>query len=96
MTGNCLRHFGFTEDLDGVRKALLAHKAFAVYDAGGYSDLMTGEDAVKLWESHNTDVGGSFNINPPIPRILLAQVKRPDRRFVVDAYPPTAGAFRET
>ena len=78
---------------DGVRKALLAHKAFAVYDAGGYSDLMTGEDAVKLWESHNTDVGGSFNINPPIPRILLAQVKRPDGAFVVDAISTDGGCI---
>ena len=93
VTGNCLRHFGFTEDRDGVRKALLAHKAFAVYDAGGYSDLMTGEDAVKLWESHNTDVGGSFNINPPIPRILLAQVKRPDGAFVVDAISTDGGCI---
>ena len=93
VTGNCLRHFGFTEDRDGVRKALLAHKAFAVYDAGGYSDLMTGEDAVKLWESHNTDVGGSFNINPPLPRIALAQAKRDDSSFVVDAISTDGGCI---
>ena len=34
VTGNCLRHFGFSEDREGVRKALLARKAFVVYDAG--------------------------------------------------------------
>ncbi len=93
VTGNCLRHFGFTEDRDGVRKALLAGKAFAVYDAGGYSDLMTGEKAVELWESRGTDVGGSFNINPPIPRIELAQAKREDGSFVVDAISTDGGCI---
>lgn len=93
VTGNCLRHFGFTEDRDGVRKALLAQKAFAVYDAGGYSDLMTGERAVKYWEENETNVGGSFNINPPIPRILLAQAKRDDGAFVVDAISTDGGCI---
>ena len=51
VTGNCLRAFGFTEDKDGVRAALLAGKAFVVYDAGGYSDLMTGEEALRRWEA---------------------------------------------
>ncbi len=93
VTGNCLRHFGFSEDRDGVRKALLAGKAFVVYDAGGYSDLCTGEDALKRWEAAGSDVGGSFNINPPIPRILLAQAKRDDGSFVVDAISTDGGCI---
>lgn len=93
VTGNCLRHFGFSEDRDGVRKALLAGKAFVVYDAGGYSDLKTGPEGLKLWEDANSDVGGSFNINPPIPRILLAQAKRDDGSFVVDAISTDGGCI---
>lgn len=93
VTGNCLRHFGFTEDADGVRKALLAGKAFVVYDAGGYSDLVTGEEALKRWEAAGSDVGGSFNINPPIPRIQLAQAKRKDGSFVVDAISTDGGCI---
>ena len=93
VTGNCLRRFGFTEDADGVRKALLAGKAFVVYDAGGYSDLMTGEEALKRWEAAGTDVGGSFNVNPPIPRIMLAEVKRDDGSFVVDAISTDGGCI---
>ncbi len=93
VTGNCLRAFGFSEDRAGVRAALLAEKAFAVYDAGGYSELMTGERALEYWEAHNTDVGGSFNINPPIPRILLAQAKRADSSFVVDALSTDGGCI---
>ena len=93
VTGNCLRHFGFSEDRDGVRKALLAQKAFVVYDAGGYSDLCTGEEGLKRWEAAGSDVGGSFNINPPIPRILLAQAKRDDGAFVVDAISTDGGCI---
>lgn len=93
VTGNCLRAFGFTEDADGIRKALIAGKAFAVYDAGGYSDLATGEQALKLWEEAGSDVGGSFNINPPIPRIALAQAKRGDGSFVVDAISTDGGCI---
>ncbi len=93
VTGNCLRHFGFSEDRNGVRAALLAGKAFAVYEADGMSDLMTGSEAVKLWESHNTDVGGSFNINPPLPRIALSQAKRDDGSFVVDAISTDGGCI---
>lgn len=93
VTGNCLRHFGFSEDKEGVRKALLAGKAFVVYDAGGYSDLMTGEKALKMWEDANTDVGGSFNINPPLPRIELAQARRDDGSFVVDAISTDGGCI---
>ena len=93
VTGNCLRHFGFSEDRDGVRKALLAQKAFVVYDAGGYSDLMTGGAALEMWEKAGSDVGGSFNINPPIPRVQLAQAKRDDGSFVVDAISTDGGCI---
>lgn len=93
VTGNCLRHFGFTEDREGVRKALLAGKAFVVYDAGGYSDLCTGLEALKRWEAADSDVGGSFNINPPLPRIELAQAKREDGSFVVDAISTDGGCI---
>ena len=93
VTGNCLRHFGFSEDRDGVRAALLSGKAFVVYDAGGYSDLVTGEEALRRWEAADSDVGGSFNINPPLPRIALAQAKRDDGSFVVDAISTDGGCI---
>lgn len=93
VTGNCLRRFGFSEDRDGVRKALLSQKAYVVYDAGGYSDLVTGEMALKLWEEAGSDVGGSFNVNPPMPRIMLAEAKRDDGSFVVDAISTDGGCI---
>ena len=80
-------------DVEGVKKAFLAGHAWAVYDAGGYSDLMTGEKALRYWEEKKTDVGGSFNVNPPLPRVWLSEAKRPDGSFVVDAISTDGGCI---
>ncbi len=93
VTGNCLRKFGFSTDREGIQQAFKANKVYAVYDAGGYSDLVTGEEGLKLWLDHNSDVGGSFNVNPPLPRVWLAQAKRDDGSFVVDAISTDGGCI---
>lgn len=93
VTGNCLRKFGFTTDREGIQQAFKANKVYAVYDAGGYSDLVTGEEGLKLWLDNNSDVGGSFNVNPPLPRVWLAQAKRDDGSFVVDAISTDGGCI---
>ena len=54
---------------------------------------MTGEEGLKLWLDHNSDVGGSFNVNPPLPRVWLAQAKRDDGSFVVDAISTDGGCI---
>ena len=46
-----------------------------------------------MWEDANSDVGGSFNVNPPVPRIWLAEAKRPDGSFVVDAISTDGGCI---
>ena len=52
-----------------------------------------GEEGLKLWKEHNTDVGGSFNVNPPLPRVWLAEAKRPDGSFVVDGISTDGGCI---
>lgn len=93
VTATCLTRFGFSADIEGVKKAFKAKHAWAVYDAGGYSDLMTGDEALKYWEANKTDVGGSFNVNPPMPRVWLSHAKRPDGSFVVDAISTDGGCI---
>lgn len=93
VTAGCLTRYGFTADVDGMRKAFLAHHVWAVFDAGGYSDLMTGEKALRYWEENKTDVGGSFKVNPPLPRVWLSEAKRPDGSFVVDAISTDGGCI---
>ena len=91
VTGMCLKRFGCTPDKAGIEKCFKAKKVWAVYDAGGYSDLVTGDEGLALWKASNTDVGGSFNVNPPLPRIWLAETKRPDGSFLVDAISTDGG-----
>ncbi len=93
VTGNCLKRFGFTADKAGIEGAFKANKVWAICDRGGYSDLVTGEEGLALWRSLNTDVGSCFNVNPPLPRIMLAQAKRPDQSFVVDAISTDGGCI---
>ncbi|MFQ9937080.1 MAG: hypothetical protein ACLRW2_00920 [Parasutterella excrementihominis] len=96
MTGNCLRAFGFTEDKDGVRAALLAGKAFVVYDAGGYSDLMTGEEALRRWEVLTRT---SAEASTSILRCLVSPWLRPNAMTAPSSltqFPPTADASPAT
>ncbi len=93
VTASCLTRYGFTADKDGMRKAFLAEHAYVNYDAGGYTGLMTGQEGIDYWEANNTDVSGSFNVNPGIPRAWLAEAKREDGSFVVDAISTDGGVF---
>lgn len=93
VTGNCLRRFGFTEDAAGLEKAFLAQKVFAIRDGEGLSELVTGAQGLDYWLSKKTDVGGSFNVNPPLPRIELARARRADGSFVVDAISTDGGCI---
>lgn len=93
VTANCLRQLGFSTDADGIRAAIAAGKAFVIRDTGEVSELVSGKAATALWEAAATDTGGSFNINPPIPRVMLAVARRPDGTFVVDAISTDGGCI---
>lgn len=93
VTASCLTRYGFTADRDGMKKAFLAQHASVNYDAGGYTALLTGQEGIDYWESQGTDVAGSFNVNPGIPRAWLAEAKREDGSFVVDAISTDGGVF---
>ncbi len=93
VTAACLTRFGFTADREGACKALRAREAFVNYDAGGYTDVLTSEEAVDYLLKHNCDVTGGFNVNPFISRVMIATAKRPDGSFVVDGISTDGGVF---
>ncbi len=93
VTRNCLRQVHLPENKEGIEKAFLANKVWAIYDAGGYSDLMTGVDGLQYWKKNNTDISAMFNANPPMPRTYLAQAKREDGTFVVDSIATDGGGL---
>ena len=111
VTKTCLLKVGCTPDHDGMRKAILTGRCGVLRDNGTIGELVSGEEGVRLWEAKGTDVSGSFAVNPAVSRFLLAQAKRDDGSFVVDAFStdggcvsaqrhrrerPAAGAFRRT
>lgn len=90
---NCLRSKGYSEDIVGLEKAIGDGWAQINVIEGGTVQLRNGEIAIKYWKAHNTDVGISFAVNPPLPRYWLATAKRENGDFVVDAISTDGGGI---
>lgn len=84
---------GCTPDHDGMRKAILTGRCGVLRDNGTIGELVSGEEGVRLWEANGTDVSGSFAVNPAVSRFLLAQARRDDGSFVVDAFSTDGGCY---
>ena len=93
VTKTCLLKVGCTPDHDGMRKAILTGRCGVLRDNGTIGELVSGEEGVRLWEAKGTDVSGSFAVNPAVSRFLLAQAKRDDGSFVVDAFSTDGGCY---
>ena len=63
------------------------------YGAGINMAILQFASPPFTFKAAGTDVDGSFNVNPPIPRIMLAEVKRDDGSFVVDAISTDGGCI---
>ncbi|MDY2868389.1 MAG: amidohydrolase family protein [Mesosutterella sp.] len=85
VTCNCLRTYGFSEDMKGIEGAILAGKLFVIRDNGTVSELLEGQTALEHWKSKGTKTAGSFPVNPAASRFLIATAKREDGSFVVDS-----------
>ena len=93
VTRTCLESFGFAPDADGMRKAFLSRRLFAVKDDGFTSSLIDGEEALKFWEECGTDCAGSFPVNPALSRLICVQARRSDGSFVVDGISTDGGCI---
>ena len=85
VTRNCLATFGRTPDKAGMIEAFRHGEVQAIVERGGVSVLVGGEEGLELWLAAETATAGSFPVNPATSRFLLAQAKRADGSFVVDA-----------
>lgn len=93
VTQTCLKTFGFPPTADGMREAFRKGCLFAVRNTGLVSELVGGDEALRFWESAGTKTAGSFPVNPALSRFYLAQAKRPDGTFVVDAISTDGGCI---
>lgn len=93
LTRSCLRKGGYGDSVDEVRRAVLEGFCRICVTEGDRTLLRTGPEAVAVWEAAGTHVGASFPVNPPMPRLMLAQAKDDQGRFVVDALGTDGGGF---
>ena len=96
VTRTCLATFGLPPTAEGIREAIRKGVLFVVRDTGFISELIEGEEALWVWEEKQAageDSAGSFPVNPALSRFMLAQAKRPDGTFVVDAISTDGGCI---
>lgn len=85
---------GFAPTQDGLRDAIMAGWARTHSVQGDDTVLATGEHGVRTWLAAETNIGLSFPVNPPIPRLMLAAAKDPATgAFVVDAIGTDGGGI---
>ncbi|MFU0842339.1 MAG: Amidohydro-rel domain-containing protein [Burkholderia sp.] len=93
VTQTCLKTFGLTPDAQGIKQAILRHQCFYIADNGFTSVLTEGEEALALFEKNHHKGAGSFPVNPALSRFVIAQAKRSDGSFVVDAISTDGGCI---
>lgn len=93
VTRTCLKTFGLETTADGIREAIRRGVLFVVRDTGVVSELIGGAEALAVWEAAGTKTAGSFPVNPALSRLMVAQAKRPDGTFAVDAISTDGGCI---
>jgi hypothetical protein len=90
---NCLKARGYPPTEKGLRQALLDGYGSALVEREGRIALVTGEEAVRVWQAARTDTGLSFPVNPASSAFTLATGKYPDGEFRVDAVSTDGGSL---
>ncbi|MDA1279725.1 MAG: amidohydrolase family protein [Chloroflexi bacterium] len=90
---NCLKARGYPTTDKGVRAAVLDGYGSALVERGGRVMLVTGQEAVDIWEAASTDASLSFPVNPPTSAFSLATAKYGDGTFRVDAVSTDGGSL---
>lgn len=93
VTCNSLLKLGFEATEVGMENAFRAGKVGCVINGGSESVRISGEQGIKIWRENGTSLGGMFPVNPPLPRIMLAEAKRPEGDFVVDCLSTDGGCL---
>jgi len=98
---NCLKARGYPTTEAGMRQALLDGYGFAQTVRDGRVVLVTGQEAVDIWEAANTAASLSFPVNPASSAFTLATEQyepsdngSPDEaKFRIDAVSTDGGAI---
>ncbi len=89
---NCLRLRGYPPTREGMRQAILDGYASVLAQKGGRIVYVKGQEALRLFEEADTDVGMSFPVNLPSSAFRLTTAKDRAGQFVVDAVSTDGGS----
>ena len=90
---NCLKARGYPTTENGLRRALLDGYGSALVAREGRIVLVTGEEAIRIWQAAKTDAALSFPVNPPSSAFTLATEKDTDGEFRIDAISTDGGSI---
>ena len=90
---NCLKARGYPTTDAGMRQALLDGYGGALVERGGRVVIVTGEEAVAVWQDQSTDASLSFPVNPATSAFALTTAKYDDGEFKVDAISTDGGSL---
>ncbi len=94
VTRCCLEIFRLPVSEEGLREAFRRRILLALRDTGYVTEILRGEEAERYWQSKGTtNVVGCFPVNAAVSRLMLAQGKRADGTFVVDAMSTDGGCI---
>jgi hypothetical protein len=90
---NCLKARGYPTTEAGMRQALLDGYGSALVERGGRIVLVTGEEAVRIWEGQSTNASLSFPVNPATTAFTLTTEKYANGEFRIDAVSTDGGSL---
>ncbi len=90
---NCLLLRGYPLTEVGMRQALLDGYGFAQMEDDGRVILVTGEEAVRIWEAAGTNAALSFPVNPASSAFTLTTEKDENGEFYIDTVSTDGGSM---
>ena len=90
---NCLKARGYPTTDEGIRASLMDGYGSALIERGGRVIMVTGKEAVEIWESASTDASLSYPVNPPTSAFSLATARYEDGTFRIDAISTDGGSL---
>ncbi len=90
---NCLVTRGYPTNEEGLRQAMRDGYCSALKPEGDRIVLVTGDEAIKIWESAQTAAGLSFPVNPASTAYTLTTARHDDGDWAIDAVSTDGGAL---
>ena len=89
---NCLRLRGYETSREGLRQAIMDGYGAVVTQSEGEIYYARREEALKLFDEANSNVGMSFPVNVPSSAFTLTTAKSANGEFTVDAVSTDGGS----